>query len=85
MKIIGVLMTYNCGDFVQNAINQIPKNEFDEIICTDDGSTDNTIDVIKNNIQYVVNNHLGYGMNLFAGMKKAFFTWCNSYSGTAWR
>ena len=34
MKIIGVLMTYNCGDFVQNAINQIPKNEFDEIICT---------------------------------------------------
>ena len=73
MKIIGVIMTYNCGDFVQNAINQIPKNEFDEIICTDDGSTDNTIDVIKkNNIQYVVNNHLGYGMNLFAGMKKAF-------------
>ena len=47
MKIIGVLMTYNCGDFVQNAINQIPKNEFDEIICTDDGSTDNTIEVIK--------------------------------------
>ena len=47
MKIIGIIMTYNCGNFVQNAINQIPQNEFDEIICTDDGSTDNTIDVIK--------------------------------------
>lgn len=73
MKIIGVLMTYNCEDFVQNAINQIPKNEFDEIICTDDGSTDNTIDIIKkNNIKFIKNDHLGYGMNLHAGMKKAF-------------
>tara|TARA_A100001011_G_scaffold283370_1_gene293648 strand:- start:2306 stop:3028 length:723 start_codon:yes stop_codon:yes gene_type:complete len=73
MKIIGVIMTYNCEQFVQNAIDQIPKDEFDELICTDDGSTDNTIEIIKkNNIQYVVNNHLGYGKNLHAGMKKAF-------------
>ena len=47
MKIIGVIMTYNCESFVQNAIDQIPKDKFDEIICTDDGSTDNTIEVIK--------------------------------------
>ena len=46
MKIIGVIMTYNCGELVQNAINQIPKNEFDQIICTDDGSSDN-LEVIK--------------------------------------
>ena len=73
MKIIGIIMTYNCGNFVQNAINQIPQEEFDEIICTDDGSTDNTIDVIKkNNIRFIKNDHLGYGMNLHAGMKKAF-------------
>lgn len=73
MKIIGVIMTYNCGELVQNAINQIPKEEFDQIICTDDGSTDNTLEVIKkNNIQYIQNSHLGYGMNLFSGMKKAF-------------
>ena len=73
MKTIGIIMTYNCEKFVQNAIDQIPKNEFDELICTDDGSTDNTIEVIKkNNIQYIVNNHLGYGKNLHAGMKKAF-------------
>ncbi len=73
MKIIGVIMTYNCEELVQNAIDQIPKDEFDKLICTDDGSTDNTIEVIKkNNIQYIVNNHLGYGKNLYAGMKKAF-------------
>ena len=73
MKIIGVIMTYNCGDYVQNAINQIPMDEFDDILCTDDGSTDNTIDIIeKNKIKFIKNNHLGYGMNLFAGMKKAF-------------
>ena len=73
MKIIGVIMTYNCVEFVQHAINQIPKEEFDDILCTDDGSTDDTIEVIKkNNIKYIINNHLGYGMNLHAGMKKAF-------------
>ena len=73
MKIIGVIMTYNCEQFVQNAIDQIPKDEFDALLCTDDGSTDNTIEIIKkNNIQHIVNNHLGYGKNLYAGMKKAF-------------
>ena len=55
MKIIGVIMTYNCAEFVQHAINQIPKEEFDDILCTDDGSTDDTIEVIKkNNIKYII-------------------------------
>ena len=53
MKIIGVIMTYNCGELVQNAINQIPKNEFDQIICTDDGSSDNTLEVIKKTISNI--------------------------------
>ena len=29
MKIIGVIMTYNCAEFVQHAINQIPKKSKD--------------------------------------------------------
>ena len=45
MKIIGVIMTYNCESLVQKAIDQIPKEEFDKLICTDDGSTDNTIEI----------------------------------------
>ena len=73
MKIIGILMTYNCEKIVQNAINRIPKNEFDDIICSDDGSIDNTLDVIKKNgIKFIKNEHTGYGGNLFFGMRKAF-------------
>ena len=49
MKIIGILMTYNCQNIVQNAINKIPKNELDNIICTDDGSQDDTLKIIKKN------------------------------------
>ena len=73
MKIIGVIMTYNCEQFVQKAIDRIPKQYFDQLICTDDGSTDKTIEVVKkNSIEFIINNHSGYGMNLFSGMKKAF-------------
>ena len=49
MKIIGVIMTYNCEQFVQKAIDRIPKQYFDQLICTDDGSTDKTIEVVKKN------------------------------------
>ena len=49
MKIIGVIMTYNCEQFVQKAIDRIPKKYFDQLICTDDGSTDKTIEVVKKN------------------------------------
>jgi glycosyltransferase involved in cell wall biosynthesis len=72
-KVIGILMTYNCERVVQNAIDKIPKDEFDDIICSDDGSIDNTLSIIKkNNIKFIHNNHTGYGGNLFFGMKKAF-------------
>ena len=56
MKIIGIIMTYNCESLVQKAIDQIPKEEFDKLICTDDGSTDNTIEIVKkNNIEFIKN------------------------------
>ena len=72
-KVIGVLLTYNCENLVQKAINKIPKNEFDDLICSDDGSKDNTALIVeKNNIKVLRNEHKGYGGNLFAGIKKAF-------------
>ena len=72
-KVIGVLLTYNCENLVQKAINKIPKDEFDDLICSDDGSKDNTTQIVeKNNIKVLRNEHKGYGGNLFAGMKKAF-------------
>jgi len=72
-RIIGVLLTYNCERLVQKAINNIPVEEFDDLICSDDGSSDNTIEIVKkNNIKILKNIHKGYGGNLFAGMNKAF-------------
>lgn len=72
-KIIGVLLTYNCEKLVQKAIDNIPFSEFDEIICSDDGSLDNTSELVKkNNIKILNNKHRGYGGNLFAGMSEAF-------------
>ena len=73
MKLIGVLMTYNCESLVDKAISKIPISELDELICTDDGSTDGTVKKIKEkNITVVENIHNGYGSNLFSGLKKAF-------------
>ena len=73
MKLIGIILTYNCENLVQNAINKIPLDQFEDIICSDDGSTDETLSIIKkNNIKYIKNEHKGYGSNLFSGMKKAF-------------
>ena len=72
-KVIGVLLTYNCENLVQKAINNIPREEFDDLICSDDGSKDKTIQIVeKNNIEVLRNEHKGYGGNLFAGIKKAF-------------
>ena len=72
-KIIGVLLTYNCENLVQKAINNIPFKEFDEVICSDDGSTDGTCDIVsKNDIKILKNKHKGYGGNLFSGMNEAF-------------
>ena len=72
-KKVGLILTYNCERMVQKAIDKIPKNFFDVIICSDDGSTDETIKILKdNNIPAYQNNHMGYGGNLYSGMKIAF-------------
>ena len=73
MKLIGLLLTYNCEKLVQKAINNIPKNILHDVICADDGSLDNTSEILKkNNIKFYTHEHTGYGGNLFFGMKKAF-------------
>ena len=73
MKLIGVILTYNCEKLIQKAIDKIPKNTLDEIICIDDASSDNTKSVLeKNKIPFFTHAHTGYGGNLFAGLKIAF-------------
>ena len=72
-QIIGILMTYNCEKVVEKAISKIPKDKLHKLICTDDGSIDRTVEIVKSHgIEVVENNHLGYGANLFSGMKRAF-------------
>ena len=73
MKIFALVLTYNSGKFIKNVLKSIPKNTFDKIICSDDGSNDQTLNIIENeNITLVRNNHGGYGSNLFSGLQKCF-------------
>ena len=73
MKLTGLILTYNCENFVQKAINNIPKNILHEIICTDDDSKDNTRQIVeRNKIPFYTHKHAGYGGNLFEGLKIAF-------------
>jgi glycosyltransferase involved in cell wall biosynthesis len=71
-KIIGVLLTYNCESMVERAIRSIPRECFDEIICADDGSTDDTVARVKRlGVPVLTHEHAGYGGNLLFGFKKA--------------
>ena len=72
-KKVGVILTYNCEKLVQKAIDNIPKNFFDTVICSDDGSTDKTLKILEeNNIPVYQHKHLGYGGNIYSGMEIAF-------------
>ena len=71
-KVIGVLMAYNCSRLLKRAYKSIPFAYFDEIICVDDGSTDDTVAVAQElGIPVFTHPHTGYGGNLFFGFKKA--------------
>jgi len=71
-RIIGVIMTYNCAGLVARAFRNIPRECFDEIICVDDGSTDDTVAVASRlGISVFTHPHTGYGGNLFFGFRKA--------------
>src|SRR3954470_5083253 len=71
-KTIGVLMTYNCEALVGKAFANIPRQHFDELICVDDGSTDETVAVARKlGIEVFTHEHTGYGGNLFYGFGKA--------------
>src|SRR3989344_3041224 len=73
MKVIGVIMVYNCARMIEEIYNKIPKGLFDELIIVDDESKDNTMEIVSRfNIKVFTHPHTGYGGNLLFGLKKAF-------------
>lgn len=73
-----VIPTYNVEKYIRecldSCINQTFKGEY-EIICVDDGSTDNTIKIIeeyttKNNVTLIKNGHLGPSHARNSGIEK---------------
>lgn len=64
-KIVVIMPAYNAGKTLIKTYNEIPKDIVDEIILTDDASTDNTVEITKKlNIKTVAHEtNKGYGAN----------------------
>ncbi len=63
MKISVLIPTYNCSQYIDEAIKSVLNQTFQdfEIIVVDDGSTDNTKDVVKkyDRVKYIYQEHKG--------------------------
>lgn len=71
-KKIGIILTYNCSQLLVKTVRNIPKGCLDQIIISDDGSTDNVRQLAnKLNIPFYSHAHRGYGGNIKFGLKKA--------------
>jgi glycosyltransferase involved in cell wall biosynthesis len=73
-KVIVVLPAYNAASTLQQTYQEIPKDIVDDVILTDDASTDGTIQIaqrlgIRNIIRHDINK--GYGSNQKTCYKKA--------------
>ena len=68
-KISVIMPVYNCGDFLKGSVESILNQTFSdlELICVDDGSTDNSLEILKNyesqdsRVKVFALNHVGGG------------------------
>lgn len=71
-KVIGIILTYNSAKTFEDIYHRIPKQALDEIIVSDDGSTDATVKIAKQlGIPVFAHAHYGYGGNIKFGLEKA--------------
>lgn len=78
MKISVVIPTYNRQDFIKKAIQSVQNQtvKIDEIIIIDDGSNDNTKEIIKDlNIKYIYQENSGVSKARNRGIKEAKNSW----------
>lgn len=71
-KSVGIILAYNSAGTLAETLARVPKNVLDEIIVSDDGSTDNTLEIAKMlGIPAFTHAHSGYGGNIKFGLEKA--------------
>tara|TARA_Y100000590_G_scaffold468198_1_gene649954 strand:+ start:4255 stop:5157 length:903 start_codon:yes stop_codon:yes gene_type:complete len=80
-----IIPTYNSSNYILNTLNSVLGQTYNnyEIIISDDGSTDNTVDIIKNiikknhnnKIKLIMNKHHGPGYSRNRGIKKSKGLW----------
>lgn len=70
-KVIGIIMTYNCADLVEETYARLNKDVFYKVIIVDDGSSDNIAAVAtKLGLPFYSHPHGGYGENIKYGLRK---------------
>jgi len=79
LKISVIIPTFNRNNFISKSIKSIQNQTYqiDEIIIVDDGSTDNTQEILKNfkNIRIIKTKNLGVSHARNIGIKKAKNRW----------
>ena len=72
-KILGLILSHNCEKLIAKTLSRIPENIFDQIIVSDDGSTDKSV-ITYRELGYEVfeTNVSGYGSNSRNGVESAF-------------
>ncbi|MCX7876367.1 MAG: glycosyltransferase family 2 protein [Melioribacteraceae bacterium] len=87
MSITVLMTTYNCGEYISQAINSVLKQTYKdfELLIIDDGSTDKSEQVVKRfddkRIRFIKSNHIGRSAALNLGLKEAkydFISFCDA-------
>jgi len=77
MSVTVLMTTYNCGEYISQAIKSVLKQAYKdfELLIIDDGSTDNTQEIIKRfrdeRIRFIKSKHIGRSSALNFGLKEA--------------
>ena len=77
VKVSIIIPVFNTGNFLNNCLNSILKQSFEdfEVICVDDGSTDNSLNILKSyenkdyRIKIFTQNNKGAGAARNLGLK----------------